>query len=170
MLKLQLCFHESSKTEKASIWFRICFFQLLHFCCIVTMLCFSCLRNVNLVCLNLLLQPGERMPSSGTEENVTVMAFCNPVLTLQGAVEVQRTVDSPIPMLRIFTCTLLEGKFYRLLYQQKSLIQIQCGISTDNYMQMVALKKVLCALGKASGKGMFSKTWIQLCAHKSLAF
>lgn len=56
------------------------------------------------------------MPSSGTEENVTVMAFCNPVLTLQGAVEVQQTVASPIPMLRIFTCTLLGGKFYRLLY------------------------------------------------------
>lgn len=97
------------------------------------------------------------------------MAFCNPVLTLQGAVEVQQTVASPIPMLRIFTCTLLGGKFYRLLYQQKSLIQIQCGISTDNYVQMVALK-VLCAPGKASGKGMFTKTWIQLCAYKSLAF
>ena len=90
MLKLHLCFHESSKPDKANSWLGIFQFPvvaefLLYFhCCLFV----SWLLNGILMCLKFLIAIRRKDASFRTEKNIAIMAFCGPVLALQDAVEV----------------------------------------------------------------------------------
>lgn len=88
------------------------------------------------------------MLPSGTENNIAVVEVCGTVLALQDAGDT--TLASPLPMPAVFFCTVLKEGLNLLLYQQTSLLHIQCGTSSDIQIQRVDLQQALCIPGKVS--------------------